>query len=42
MTTETGRRDPVKAKVLRVKAAEVLQRAAQAEVEAHQLHRRQQ
>ncbi|KAE8975284.1 hypothetical protein PF011_g24542 [Phytophthora fragariae] len=41
MATETGRRDPAKAKVLRVKAAEVLQRAAQAEVEARQLHRRQ-
>ncbi|KAE8975578.1 hypothetical protein PR001_g25663 [Phytophthora rubi] len=39
MATETGRRDPAKAKVLRVKAAEVLQRAAQAEVEARQLHR---
>ncbi|KAE8958527.1 hypothetical protein PF011_g30735, partial [Phytophthora fragariae] len=36
MATETGRRDPAKAKVLRVKAAEVLQRAAQAEVEARQ------
>ncbi|KAE8888001.1 hypothetical protein PF003_g27867 [Phytophthora fragariae] len=41
MATETGRRDPAKAKVLRVKAAEVLQRAAQVEVGARQLHRRQ-
>ncbi|KAE9296025.1 hypothetical protein PR003_g23855 [Phytophthora rubi] len=41
MAMETSRRDPAKANVLRVKAAEVLQRAAQAEVEARQLHRRQ-